>query len=183
METPDSARHRPRRQRLTALLVVALTLATLGVGIGGVYTGFPASHPAFYAACGALSLARRGLPCDIPLPDNAQFVRSGSEQDSYVGKVSYWVYRVPTDGLTVRDYFLNDYLPQAQRQGWRCASLIMDEFVVLAEKSDRPVQGVSVQMSDTSDGAEANVHGTEIEMYLFQHANATFSHLCSGDYH
>jgi hypothetical protein len=184
MEMPDFvAQHRPHhphRPRRASLLIVMLALVTLSVGLGVTFAASPASHPTIYAICGELSLTRRGLPCDIPLPDGASFDHSVTltQQGDAVGVESAWVYNIPQDWQAIIDY----YLTTSRTQGWSCAIVVnvADVLIGLANKVDRPGQNVMITFpaGDPEFIRHTYPPQTEIEITLLR--GKYVSSLCAG---
>lgn len=164
MDEPNPTRGAPGRWRairgpVIAALITAVALTALYAGV----QYFGATQSSVAGICGALSLERRGLPCDIPLPAGARFdstnVVAGTD-----GVAEYdWTFTV----LGHWEYVLDFYQRAFYSRGWPCAVVTRVEgvYVTASGKSDR--HGEVAVLSFLVGGATS----TQIEIGILPHPN------------
>ncbi len=100
--------------------VVVLVLVSTGAAYAATLGQRQAAE-----VCGMLSGARHGLPCDIPLPANSDFVASGSGVAPNVeSNYRRWKFTVAQPRAQVYDYFV----AQLHADGWPCLTTESKSF-------------------------------------------------------
>src|SRR5215831_13033926 len=104
---PTSVAHTTGHRRVRPAVRIGLAALLVLLGVDVLYTALNLPH-----RCGLFAREwRHGLPCEVPLPPRASFLR-------YPGSPGQdWVFRVPhMSGPDLRAFFLR----QLPAYGWRC---------------------------------------------------------------
>jgi hypothetical protein len=103
-----------QRKRARWPLIVGVVLLLALLGSGAAYTAINLPR-----GCGIFGASRHGVPCDVPLPAGATYVRPFSLPGGPPAGVTEqgWVFSVPhTSGKALHDF----YAAQLTASGWRC---------------------------------------------------------------
>lgn len=121
-----------RRPWFIALLVIVVVAALAGVGYRLSTTWRPLAD-----VCGQMIPVRHGLPCDVPLTSDAQFLTTQSDSPEPEQQYTGWLF---TSSESVGS-MTHDLEAGFRADGWSCVgstSLAGVISVVATHKSDRP---------------------------------------------
>lgn len=139
--------------------IVGLVMVVALASLAG-FERLASTQSALAGVCGRISFTRHGLPCDIPLPSGATFVRTSSDTTPETGVTTVWKFHVSQLWPQTRD----DIQRGLHDHGWPCVVVRNVEglYVVGTRKTDRPSQVIQVEVEP------ASATSSDITIALFQ---------------
>lgn len=142
-------------------LITAVALTVLYAGV----EYFGATQSSAAGICGTLSLERRGLPCDIPLPAGARFDSTNDVAGTGTDSIAEhdWTFTVPQGVEAVLAYYDKAFATH----GWPCLveTHVEGLYLTASGKSDRLGEAAVITF------LMGNASVTQFEIDVLPHPN------------